>query len=68
MPKEHGRNRGNTLRVYLYAQRAWANQRKHPAGIPVCPKSMGETEETPCGYTCMPKEHGRNRGKETVNL
>jgi len=28
MPKEHGQERGNTLRVYLYAQRAWAGKRK----------------------------------------
>nr|WP_288827726.1 hypothetical protein [uncultured Clostridium sp.] len=32
---------GNTLRVSLYAQRAWAIKRKHPAGIPVCPKGVG---------------------------
>ena len=28
MPKEHGQERGNTLRVYLYAQRTWAGKRK----------------------------------------
>ncbi len=28
MPKKHGRVRGNTLRVYLYAQKAWAGKRK----------------------------------------
>ncbi|WP_156945317.1 hypothetical protein [Lacrimispora indolis] len=29
MPREHGQERGNTLRVYLYAQRTWAGKRKH---------------------------------------
>jgi len=28
MPKEYGQERGNTLRVYLNAQRAWARERK----------------------------------------
>jgi primosomal protein N' (replication factor Y) len=28
MPKRRGQKRGNTLRVYLYAQRAWAEKRK----------------------------------------
>jgi len=23
---------------------------------------MGRKEETPCGYTCMPKVHGQERG------
>ena len=45
MPKKHGQKRGNTLRVSLYAQKAWAEKRKHPAGIPLCPKSMGGKEE-----------------------
>jgi len=28
MPKRHGQERGNTLRVYLNAQGAWARKRK----------------------------------------
>ena len=28
MPKGHGQKRGNTLRAYLYAQKAWAEKRK----------------------------------------
>jgi hypothetical protein len=28
MPKKHGQERGNTLRVYLNAQKAWARERK----------------------------------------
>ncbi len=28
MPKKRGQERGNTLRVYLYAQKAWAGERK----------------------------------------
>jgi hypothetical protein len=45
MPKVHGQERGNTLRVYLYAQRSWAGKRKHPTGIPLCPKTIGRKEE-----------------------
>ncbi|WP_100305103.1 hypothetical protein [Lacrimispora celerecrescens] len=45
MPREHGQERGNTLRVYLYAQRTWAGEKKHPAGIPLCPENMGRREE-----------------------
>ena len=66
MPKEHGQERGNTLRAYLYAQRAWAGKRKHPSGIPLCPKNVGRKEETPFGYTFMPKERGQERGKESL--
>jgi len=25
---------------------------------------MGEKEETPCRDTCMPRKHGREKGKE----
>ena len=32
---------------------------KHPAGIPICPESMGNKVETPCGYTYMPRKHGQ---------
>jgi hypothetical protein len=39
-----------------------------PAGIPLCPKSVGRKEETPCGYTFMPKERGQERGKEWQNV
>ncbi len=39
-----------------------------PAGIPLCPKSVGRKEETPCGYTFMPKESGQERGKEWQNV
>jgi len=28
MPRKHGQKRGNTLRVYLYAQKTWAEKRK----------------------------------------
>ncbi|SEU26812.1 hypothetical protein SAMN05443270_4218 [Lacrimispora sphenoides] len=28
MPREHGRERGNTLRVYLNAQGAWAREER----------------------------------------
>ncbi|GEM_PF-3664658 len=28
MSRRHGQERGNTLRVYLYAQKAWAGERK----------------------------------------
>jgi hypothetical protein len=45
MPKIHGQKRVNTLRVYLYAQKTWAEKRKHPAGIPICPENMGRKEE-----------------------
>ncbi len=54
LSKKRGRKRGNTLRAYLYALKAWAEKRKHPAGIPLCPKSVGGKEETPCGHTFMP--------------
>ena len=30
------------------------------------PKSMGRREETPYGYTFMPKKRGQERGKETL--
>ena len=35
------KERGNALRVYLYAQRTWAGKWKHPAGIPLCPENVG---------------------------
>jgi hypothetical protein len=28
----------------------------------IMPKSMGRKEETPYGYTLMPKKHGQERG------
>jgi len=31
--------------LYLYAQGAWAIKKKHPAGIPVCPRGVGNKEE-----------------------
>jgi hypothetical protein len=62
MLKKHGEKIGNTLRVYHYAQKAWGRNRKHPSGIPLCPKSMGKKEETPCRYTIMPKKRGQEIG------
>jgi DNA polymerase-1 len=31
-------------------------------GIPLCLKNVGRKEETPYGYTFMPKKHGQERG------
>jgi|GEM_PF-150069 len=45
MPKKRGQERGNTLRVYLYAKKHGQEKRKHPTGIPLCPKSVGRREE-----------------------
>jgi hypothetical protein len=47
------------VRVYLYAQKAWAEKRKHSLSIPLCPKNMGRKEETLFEYTFMPKNMGR---------
>ncbi len=64
MPKKRGQERGSTLQVSLYAQKAWAGKRKHLTGIPLCPENMGRKEETPYRYPFMPKKRGQERGKE----
>jgi len=53
----YNERQGNTLRVSLYAQKACADLRKHPTGIPLCTKSMCRSKETPYGYPSMHKKH-----------
>ncbi|WP_156961208.1 hypothetical protein [Lacrimispora celerecrescens] len=42
MPKKRGQERGNTLRVYLYAQKTWAGKEETPYGYTFMPKKHGQ--------------------------
>ena len=37
-------------------------------GIPLCPKSVDNIEETPCGYPFMSKKRGQYRGNLSYNF
>jgi hypothetical protein len=49
------------IKIYL------SRKKECLTGIPLCPKTMGRKEETPYGYTIMPKNHGQERGKEILH-
>jgi len=39
------RGAGCALQVFHDAQKTWTKKRKHPTGIPLCPKSLDSNDE-----------------------
>ena len=57
------REKGEPCRHVMMPGNAWAEIRKRPAGIPLCPKSKDDKKEAPCGYTFMSEKAGTIKRK-----
>jgi len=74
MPRKHGQNIGNTLRVSLYAQKAWAKYRKEQTGgrqmslVPYVIESTSKGERSYDIYSRLLKERIIFLGEEVSDV